>query len=128
MTGFGTPPHLPQLAPFLDIDLSPNNILITLITDQPQENIQSLTFWPRNNPSVNKFKSVTINPATNWANFNATRVYNPGHFVNVNLPVLFGLKGQQISLDVTFTDNIPEPSGLTLTAISALLILRRKAK
>jgi len=75
--------------------------------------------------------TVTINPATNYAGFNASRISFSGDSLLLNLENLVGLQGQVISLDVRSITAIPEPSGFELfgTGVGFLSLWRiRRAR
>lgn len=85
---------------FVRIDFSDTNILITLTIDQPFGYFELLRFVDSKG-TIPAFTGVTINPATNYEGFDASRVSFDADRIDVNLTALPGLKGQQISLDLT---------------------------
>lgn len=121
--------ELPSVAGFLQIDFSDTNILITATQNAPLSNFELARF----NTIVPAITSVTINPATNYAGFDASRIHTAlgGHIIDVNLTGLNGLQGQQISLDVAgviapFSLTLSPPSGtyVTTQAFDLVLILQ----
>lgn len=84
---------------FVRIDFSDNNILITLNMDQPFGYFEVLRFADAND-TIPDFTGVTVNPATNYAGFHASRIFFNSNMIDVNVTALHGLRGQQISLDL----------------------------
>ena len=92
LTGFG-------FEGFLDIDFSDTNILITAATDQPFGFFEVLRFLVVS--STIDFTSVTLNSATNWTGFDASKILFTSDRIDLTLTALAGSQGQQISLDLS---------------------------
>lgn len=107
--------ELSNFAGFVNIDFSDTNVLITTTRNAFVNNVSfdGLRFTDINGtiPGV----VVTINAATNYAGFDASRVSLSGNSLFVNLANLPGLQGQVISLDITA---VPEPSDLALVPLA----------
>jgi hypothetical protein len=86
---------------FLTIDLSGASIRITAATNQPFGYSELLRFADANG-TISPIASVTVNPATNYAGFDASRLLVTADRIDVNLSSLPGLQGQQILLNITF--------------------------
>ena len=110
---------------FLDIDFSDTNILITAATNQSSPFGELLRFLDTN--GTIDFTSVTLNPATNWAGFDASRILFTSDRIDLNLTALAGLQGQQISLDLSGNvippRVVPEPPAYLLLGIALLGML-----
>ena len=86
---------------FATIDLSGTLIRITAETDQPFGYFEELRFFDAN-ATITRFASVSVDPATNYAGFNSSRIYVDGEFIDVNLTGLAGKRGEQIVLHLSF--------------------------
>lgn len=84
---------------FVDIDFSATNILIRLTRDQSLGYFDMLRFADVDG-SLRSFADVRINPETDYANFNVSRIHVLPDLIDVNLTALHGLRGQTISLAV----------------------------
>lgn len=84
----------------VDIDISDTTILITLNMNQPAGYAEVLRLADANG-TVPDFTGVTVNPATDYAGFDASRVQVSANSVDIQLTGLQGLQGQQISLELT---------------------------
>ena len=115
---------------FLTIDFSDTNILITLATDQPFGFFEVLRFFDVNG-TIPAFTDISVNPATNYAGFNASLISEfDSDVIALNLTGLNGLQGQQISLDLTAAAPVPvhEPATLWLlvAGLTTLVAWRRR--
>lgn len=88
-------------AGFATIDFSGNSILITAATDQPFGYFEVLRFIDTHG-TISPIAGVTIDPATNYAGFNASRLAFMADNIDVNLTALSGKRGQQILLNIVF--------------------------
>ena len=86
---------------FATIDLSDTVIRITAESDQPFGYFEELRFFDANG-TITRFASVSVDPATNYAGFNSSRIHVDGEFIDVNLTGLAGKRGEQIVLRVGF--------------------------
>jgi hypothetical protein len=93
---------------FVDIDVSDTTIVITLNTNQPPALSDTLVFTDPTG-TILEFTGATVNPATTYAGFDASRVSVSAGTITLSLTGLLGLPGQQIVLDVTGADPIPQP-------------------
>jgi hypothetical protein len=122
--------ELLNFAGFVNIDFSDTNILITTTRDAGINAVafDGLRFFDVFS-TIPAFGSVTINPATNYAGFNASRVTFDSNTIFVNVANLPGLVRQVISLDV-YPSLVPEPSTLVLlgTGIAAMVRRRRSTR
>ena len=105
LTGFG-------FEGFLDIDFSDTNILITAATDQPFGFFEVLRFLVVS--STIDFTSVTLNSATNWTGFDASKILFTSDRIDLTLTALAGSQGQQISLDLSREMSSPLESSQSL--------------
>jgi hypothetical protein len=94
---------------FINVDFSDTRIVITLAADQPNGYSEQLLFVDANG-TIPAFVGVAVNPATNYAGFDASRVSFGADRIDVNLTALHGLRGQQISLDLTGDSAVPTPT------------------
>jgi hypothetical protein len=127
LTNFGARLTDPMLPPLANIDVSDSQILITAVQDQRVAFKDVLEFTDPLGV-VLPFGSASINPATNWTGFNASRIaFNPNS-VELVLTGLSGLTGQQILLDLA-PAAVPEPVSAVPLAIActAVAIFRRRA-
>ena len=92
MNGFGG---------FATIDISGASIRITAATDQPFGYFELLRFADANG-TISPIASVTVDPSTNYAGFNASRLAVTADQIDVNMTALPGRQGQQILLNVVF--------------------------
>lgn len=129
LTGFGFH-ELPPLPSLVDIDFSDEQILITLVIDQPLALREDLRFVDIEGMIPGLFNNrVTVNPATNWAGFDQIRLQASGEQILVilgevtGLGMLQGLAGQFILLDV-----VPEPAaaGMAAAGVGGVVALRRR--
>ena len=86
---------------FATIDISGASIRITAATDQPFGYFELLRFADANG-TISPFASVTIDPATNYAGFDASRLTFTTDQIDVNLTNLPARQGQQILLNIVF--------------------------
>jgi len=109
---------------FVNIDFSDTHILITAATDQPFGYFETLRFSDVNG-TIPDFSSVSLNPSTDWAGFQASGVslVNPD-VIDVNLTALNGLQGQTISMDITA---VPEPVSTIIVGLMLLGVAARAA-
>lgn len=116
---------------FLNIDFSDTNILITAATDQPFGFFEVIRFFDVNN-AIPAFTNISINTATNYAGFNASRISEfDSDVIALNLTGLNGLQGQRISLDLTAGPGpvpVHEPATIWLLVVgmTTLLAWRRR--
>jgi hypothetical protein len=54
------------------------------------------------NGTIRSFASVTVDPATNYDGFTASRVFTMADTIEVELTSLSGKRGQQIVLNIVF--------------------------
>ena len=83
-----------------DIDLSDTRIVIRLNAAQPAAVAELLAFTDANG-TIADFTAVTLNSATTYAGFTASRIGVNSNSISLNLSGLSGLPGQQIVLNVT---------------------------
>jgi PEP-CTERM motif-containing protein len=112
---------------YLSINFSDTNILITANIDQPFGPFDVLRFVDINH-LIPSFASATINPATNWTGFDASRILLTADLIDLNLTALTGSQGQLISLDltggsVTPPPTVPEPPTYLLLGVALLGML-----
>ncbi|MBT2303257.1 hypothetical protein J7E70_22675 [Variovorax paradoxus] len=88
-------------ADFVTIDFSATSIRITAATDQPFGYFEVLRFGDTQG-TISSIASVTVDPATNYAGFNASRLTVTADAIDVNLTALSGRRGQQILLNIAF--------------------------
>jgi hypothetical protein len=93
---------------FVNIDVTDTRIVITLNIDQPAGFADTLIIADANG-TIPAFTSVTVNPLTNYAGFDASRVSLTPELINLNLTALNGVAGQQIVLDLTGAEEPPPP-------------------
>jgi hypothetical protein len=86
---------------FVTVDFSATSIRITADNDQPFGFFEMIRFADANG-TIRSFASVTVDPATNYAGFNATKVFVMADTIEVNLTSLSGKRGQQIVLNIVF--------------------------
>ena len=86
---------------FATIDISAASIRIIAAADQPFGYFELLRFADGNG-TISPIASVTVDPATNYAGFDASRLTFTAENIDVNLTGLDGLQGQQILLNVVF--------------------------
>ena len=115
---------------FLNINFSDTNILITAATDQPFGFLEVIRFFDALG-NIPAFTDISVNPATNYAGFDASRIsFFGSDRIEINLTALNGLQGQQISLDLTAapTQVVPEPATIWLLAVgmTTLVAWRRR--
>lgn len=112
--------ELTIFAGLASVNFSDTNILITLARDSNVNNVvfDGFRFADTTN-SIPTFGSVTLNAATNYAGFSASRITFDANNIYVNVANLAGLRGQVISIDIADTSNIPEPSSVSLLAMGA---------
>jgi hypothetical protein len=113
---------------FLNINFSDTNILITAATDQPFGFFEAIRFSDVID-NIPAFTNVSLNPSTNWAGFDSSRIIFESDLIQVSLTGLNGLQGQQISLDLTATPGqVPEPATIWLLVVgmTTLFAWRRR--
>ena len=106
---------------FLNVNFSDTNILITLATDQPLGFFEVIRFFDVNG-TIPAFTGISVNPATNYAGFDASRISFDSDVIALSLTGLSGLQGQQISLDlVGGATPVPvhEPATIWLLVVGA---------
>jgi hypothetical protein len=121
IVGAGT--ELSSFALFADIDLSENQIVITTIRDAGINVVSfdgfhffdTLGFIPA-------FVAVSLNPATTYAGFNASRIAFDADNIFLNVANLPGLNGQSIVIDVNADAAAPVPEPSTLVLLGAGLV------
>ena len=86
---------------FATIDFSGASIRITAATDQPFGYFELLRFADANG-TISPIASVTVDPASNYAGFNPSRLTFTADSIDLNLTNLPGQQGQQILLNITF--------------------------
>ena len=112
--------ELLSFAGFANIDFSDTNIRITTTRNAALNNVAFDGFrFTDISGTISAITSVTLNPATNYAGFDSTRVTFDANNVFVNVANLAGLQGQVISLDLSTAAAVPEPSALGLIAIGS---------
>jgi hypothetical protein len=52
--------------------------------------------------TISRIASITVDPATNFAGFDASRLHMTANSIDVNLTALSGQRGQQILLNIVF--------------------------
>jgi hypothetical protein len=117
------------------IDFSNTNIRITLTRNAGINDVafDGLRFFDIFGTIPNDL-DVTLNPATNYAGFDASRLSASGDTLFVNLANLPGLTGQFISIDLAQSGPggpvVPEPTTLTLLGggLATLVARRRNSK
>jgi hypothetical protein len=124
--------ELVNFADFLTIDFSDTNIWITATSNTPQTYFE-LAHFADGAGTIPDITGVTINPATNFAGFDASRITFDTNSISLNLTGLPGLEGQVISLDLTAAPGpgpapIPEPSTAALLVSGIALLLLRRAR
>jgi hypothetical protein len=86
---------------FATIDISGASIRITAAADQPFGYFEVFRFADANG-TISPIASVTIDPATNYAGFNVSRLTFTADNIDLNLTNLSGQQGQQILLNIVF--------------------------
>lgn len=121
LPGFGLRDN-PPLPALVDIDISDETILLTLLIDQPFATTEVIRFLDSND-TIPGFTDVLIDPSTNWAGMSPFRVFADISVINLNLSRLSGLAGQHILLHVI----VPEPAAIVLLAVGvgAFAVRRR---
>ena len=116
--------ELPNFAGLANIDISDTNVTITLTRNA---NVNTVAFdgirFTDVNGTIPQFTNVILNPATNYAGFDVSRITFSTTDIFVNLANLPGLSGQLISIDFEGgTSSVPEPgtAGLILLGTSVL--------
>ena len=110
---------------FVNIDFSDTSILITLMIDQPFGFFEILRFFDVNG-TIPAFTGVTVNPATNWTDFDPAGISFNSDRIDVPLPQ-GGLQGQQILLNLIGGTNggngVSEPPAYLLVGLGVLSML-----
>jgi hypothetical protein len=98
--------ELPAFVGFLSIDFSDTTIVITALQDAPVTFFELVRF-----STIPIITSVTMNPATDYPGFDASRIHLAagGQVIDVNLTGLRGLGGHHISLNLTGGPVPPPP-------------------
>jgi hypothetical protein len=126
-TVVGPGSELLDFARFVNIDFSANNILITTVRNAGINNVafDGLDFFD----AKPDFQDVTLDPATNYAGFDSSRLFSTANSIFLNFEDLPGLLGQRVSIDIG-DSAVPEPSyGVTLAAaLLALLFAGNRAR
>lgn len=88
-------------AGFATIDFAATSILVTAAADQPFGYLEVLRFDDTHG-AISAIASVTADPSTNYAGFNASRLAITADSIDLNLTALNGRQGQKILLNITF--------------------------
>ena len=86
---------------FATVDFSGTTIRIMAATDQPFGYLEVLRFADTNG-TISPIEVITVDPATNYAGFDSSRVISTAGSIDVNLTALAGQRGQQIVLNIVF--------------------------
>lgn len=120
-----------NFASFVNLSLSDTNILITTTRNAVQNNVafDGLEFVDLSG-NIPNFTNVSLDAATNYSGFTASRVTTSANTIFVNVEDLPGLQGQVISLDIGGSAGVPEPGSLILSGCALLALcsvfLRRR--
>jgi hypothetical protein len=106
-----------NFAAFTDITFSSNSILITTDRDAGINNVSFDGFFFNDANAI--FNTVTLDPSSTYAGFDASRITFDSHNLYVNVENLPGLLGQTILLDI----NTPEPPTLLLMGTGLFIAL-----
>jgi hypothetical protein len=114
---------LTNYAAFVDLSLSDTNILITADRNAQVNNVafDGLEFLDVNG-NIPNFTNVTLDSATTYAGFDASRITVGANTIFVNVADLPGLQGQVISLDIG-SAAVPEPSSWLLAGAGLIVLL-----
>jgi hypothetical protein len=98
--------ELPAFVGFLRIDFSDTTIVLTATQDAPVTSFELVRF-----NTVPVITNVTMNPATDYQGFDASRINIAagGQIIDVNLTGLHGLGGHHLSLDLQGL-SVPPPA------------------
>jgi len=114
LVGPGT--ELTNFAGSVDIDFLDTQIIITATRNAPFSALEFLSFGDANG-TILDFVDVTVNPLTDYAGFNASRISFNADIINVNLTDLPALQGQRILLDLTGAAAVPAPEPATVVLL-----------
>ncbi|MBX3427451.1 MAG: hypothetical protein KF688_17360 [Pirellulales bacterium] len=115
--GFGYHEN-PQLPALMDVDVTNNQIILTLLIDHPPAILDAVTFWDINLTIPSFIGRVSINPASTWQ----LVAFPDKEVILIDLNVN-GVAGEQFILNIA-----PEPAGATLAAgaLAAGVLFRRR--
>jgi hypothetical protein len=88
-------------AGFVTIDFSGTSIRMTAAVNQPFGYFEVLRIFDTNG-TIRPITSVTVDPATNYAGFDASRLNFTADSIDINLTALHGRSGEQIVLNIGF--------------------------
>lgn len=91
---------------FATIDFTATTIRITAATDQPFGYFELLRFFDVNG-TIGPFVSAALDPATDYAGIDSSRIFVAPQYIEVNLTGLTGKRGQQLLLNVTVGAQAP---------------------
>ncbi|HYZ85366.1 MAG TPA: hypothetical protein VE621_13230 [Bryobacteraceae bacterium] len=101
--------ELTNFADFLNVNFSDTNILMTATRNANALSSFELIRFFNVTGLIPVITDVTINPATNFTGFNASRITFDANLISVNLTALAGLQNQQISLNLSAVPRAPGP-------------------
>ena len=88
-------------AGFASVDFSGDTLRIVAEIDQPFGYLEVLRFADKDG-TISRFASVSVDPATDYDGFDASRLSVTADAIDVNLTALSGRRGQQIVLRIQF--------------------------